>query len=925
MKSILRYVAAAATALLCAAPALTATTTSTCAWRVSNATAFSGLSDALLLTRHARGLRGTALIANTNATDSASVEAQVIARTASLDVDGDGSFNALDAAAIAKTLLGFQGGPPLPNGCEGGGQLTASVTVIGLPRYGGTGWVTADESISLNTALEHFGPVDVSGTVAIPIGSFSAALTSVGSRLVASVESPNATAARIEGRPVRGLTLAASRVDTTVVSPLTNLIDSLRTSGGISLQAAETQVQQQFGITATELYSVNPADATKRTMNLLAAAYAGYQDASEVVFDTRGRSVAIARDLATSRIMSALPLIHAQFAGAAVTYDDAQAILTENAFFPAVAEIADSVVQTMQTLPLAASLSTNTAPKSLAADAYCPEADVGISYRELGKMIFGSDNYRVGLNEQLLGVNQLFAGSCNAVRNMNVRKPTGGWHTGVDYQVLSANDTPDVRRAVPQYSVVDGTVAYVSPANPAGGTTNYGIVAITDSRNAQRIWRYLHLDRIDVAVGDTVTKGCQIGLSGGTGDSRSTFAVHAHIEVQEGPTVTGSGISNYQDVRADVPSLGFKNPRTLIDNFAEPTMQRCDQALPTLNWRYAGSIAIASPRLVRAAGFNSRGNIYVVNDLSVVSTHSPSTFGKIAADIVPVASDFGVVGTIPNLYTTAVSGAKLVLGANGAHQIPVLDLDERRVIDRIPFTGSAMGRTRLVRDRAGYPEVTALSSAADSLAVGMAGTWTSDGSSTVEMLSFPDGVAKSAYVRVAGGACSGLLAYTNRIQLSGFVTTRCSTNELLYINTTTLTAFAFATLPTQATITRLAVSKNGDKVLAATDDSVRKVTLFNLADTGLGRPTVASQLDFGGQYQYPLYPRFDESEQRIYVQRYRDYQIYSQSGTLVQTIDYPVGVTGTPATATAQLTFNASGTRLLIPLSSKVLVYNLEP
>lgn len=878
-----------------------------------------------MLTRYARGIRGPALIANTNATDAASVEAQVVARASTLDVDGDGNFNALDAAAIARTLLGFQGGPPLPNGCEGGGQLTAQVTVIGLPHYGGTGWVTADESLSQNTALEHFGVVDAAGLVGIPMGSFATALTSIGSRLVASVESPNATVARTEGRPVRGLTLATSRVDTTVISPLTNLIDSLRSSSGVSLQAAETQVLQMFGLTVTELYSINPADSTKHTMNLLAAAYAGYQDASEVVFDTRGRSVAIARDLATSRITSTLPSIHAQFAGVALTYDDARAILVENGFFPSVAEIADLVVQAIQARPLTAAVPTGNSLKSLATDPYCPEPDVGVSYRELGKMIFGSDNYRVGLNEQLVGVNQLFAGSCNAVRNMEVRKPAGGWHTGVDYQVLSASDTPDVRRAVPQYSVVDGTVTYVSPANPAGGTTNYGIVAITDSRSPQRIWRYLHLDRIDVAVGDTVTKGCQIGLSGGTGTSRATFPVHAHIEVQEGATVTGSGISNYQDVRADVPSLGFKNPRTLIDSFAEPTMQRCGQSLPVLNWRYAGSIAVNSPRLVRAAGFNSRGNIYVVNDLGVVSTHSPSTFGKIAVDIVPTATDFGVVGSLPNLYTTAISGAKLVLGANGALQVPVVDLDERRVIDRIPFTATAMGRTRLARDRASFPEVTALSSAADSLAVGMSGTWNSDGASTVEMLSFPDGVAKSAYVRVAGGMCGGLVAYTNRIQLSGFVTSRCSTNDLLYINTTTLDAFAFATLPTQAGVTRIAVSKNGDKVLVATDDGMRKVTLFNLADTGLGRPTVASQLDFGVQGQYPLYPRFDDSEQRVYVQRYRDYQIYTPTGTLVQTVLYPSGVTGTPATSTAQLTFNASGTRLLIPLSSQVLVFNLEP
>ncbi len=898
----------------------------TCAWRVSNAPSFSALSDAMLLIRYARGVRGTALIGGTNATDAGAVESLIASRRLSLDTNGDTAFDSVDALAISRSLLSFLGGPPLPNGCESGGQITAEVKVIGLPRYAGQVWLATDNSMSLNTAKQTRGLVEVSGVASIPVGEFATALLSNGTRLVAIVESPNAEAARIEGRPTRGLSLATSRVDMSLVSPLTNLIDAIRTTGTNTLVGAETQVRNLFGLSTGDLYASTPTAGALRTINLIAAAYAGYQDASEVVFDTRGRSARIARELATSRIISSLPSLHTQFAAVANTYDDAQAILTENGFFPSTAEIADAIVSQLEALPESAAVaSLKTA--TTATDPYCPESDTGVSYRDLGKMIFGSDNYRVGLNEDKLGVNQLFAGSCTADRNMdsNILGGLGGWHTGIDYQVLAATDSNDVRRAVPQFSVVAGTVVYISPANPAGGTKNYGVVAIRDSRNSQRIWRHLHLDRIDVALNDTVTIGCQIGLSGGTGSVRNSFPVHAHIEVQEGANVTGSGISNYQDQRDNVITLGFRNPRMLVDAFIEPTQTRCNDTPPVLNWRYAGSIGADANRLIRAVGFNSRGNIYVANDLSVVSTHSPSSFGKIAADITPVESDFGVSGYVPGLRTTANSGSKLILGANGARQIPILDLDERKVIDRIPFAAAQMGRTRLTRDRAAFPEVATLSAAGDSLAIGMGGTWTADGASTIEMFSFPEGVAKSRYVTVAGGSCATLYAYTNRVRLSGFITLRCSNNELLYVNDTTLSAYAFATLPTQASITRMAVSKNGDKVLVATDNSVRQITLFNLADTGLGRPTVSSQIDFGGQFQTPLYPRFDDSEQRIYVQRYQDFQIYSPTGVLGQTIPYPAGVVGTPSTPSAVMTFNASATRLLVPLSSRVLVYRLEP
>lgn len=914
-------------ALLFAAAASMSFSATTCPWRVSDGASYSALADSLLLVRYARGLRGASLIAGTGAIDALQVENQINARLPWLDLDGNGTLDLAETVALSRTLLGLPGGPQLPEGCDAGGVAAIPLQIIGVQNKAAVVWLSTVSTLLPNTGTQTQSQSNSAGVAYVPTSEFLTTLPDSGGRGSAVTRSPNAANALLDGRPVRGLTLVTPRVDMSVVSPATTVVDGLRSYGAMTVGQAESQVASSFAVTVADLYATSPSLRMYRLHSLLAAALAGYQDVSEQIFDTAGRNLAAARELAVARIMAQLPALFAAFGDAVNTYDDALAILVENGFFPPAAEIADAIVQKLEAEGGSAAAGA-AAPAAALADPYCPEQNVGVSYKELGRMLLGSDEYRVGLDEQRVGVNQLFANSCNAVRNTDasIRSGAGGWHTGIDYQVRAGGDPVTERRTVPQYSVVDGTVVYVSASNPNGGTSNYGVVAVRDNRNAQRIWRYLHLDRIDVAVGDTVNIGCQIGLSGGTGTSRASFPVHVHIEVQEGSNVTGSGISNYQDARDAVLTLGFKNPRTLVDAFVEPHQRSCNQSLPVLNWRYSGAITVLAPQLIRTAGFNARGNIYVVNDQSVVSIHSPSTFGTIAANISPTPSDFGVAGpSLPSLVTTASFGAKLLLGANGARQIPIVDLDERRVIDRVPYAATGMGRTLRARDRAGYPQVLSISMAGDALAVGMGGTWSSDGASTVELLSFPEGVASNQYVTVAGGSCAGLVAYTSRVRLSGFVTHRCSNGDLVYVNATTLTTSTFANLGLQSSVTRIAVSKNGDKVLASTDNGYRKITLFNLQGTELGAPVVSSQIDFAGQFIDPLYPRFDDSGQRIYVQRYRDFQIYSLDGTLVQTIGYPSGVSGTPSTATSQMAFNATGTKLLIPTANRVLVYSLDP
>ncbi len=76
------------------------------------------LRDGLLLQRYARGMRGTALVAGTSAV-AADVESRIAARSALLDINGNGVFDTDDAAVIGRNLFGFKNDAWLPDGKAG--------------------------------------------------------------------------------------------------------------------------------------------------------------------------------------------------------------------------------------------------------------------------------------------------------------------------------------------------------------------------------------------------------------------------------------------------------------------------------------------------------------------------------------------------------------------------------------------------------------------------------------------------------------------------------------------------------------------------------------------------------------------------------------------------------------------------------------
>jgi len=91
----------------------------------------------------------------------------------------------------------------------------------------------------------------------------------------------------------------------------------------------------------------------------------------------------------------------------------------------------------------------------------------------------------------------------------------GGAHGGID---LSSAGTPAILAALP------GAVTFAGAAGNAGNMVqiDHGGGTVTKS---------MHLSRIDVATGEPVWAGKQIGLQGNTGDS---YGAHLHFQVEQG-------------------------------------------------------------------------------------------------------------------------------------------------------------------------------------------------------------------------------------------------------------------------------------------------------------------------------------------------------------------------------------------------------
>ncbi|MDN3058583.1 M23 family metallopeptidase [Streptomyces hygroscopicus] len=107
-------------------------------------------------------------------------------------------------------------------------------------------------------------------------------------------------------------------------------------------------------------------------------------------------------------------------------------------------------------------------------------------------------------------------------------------HSGQDFVVPSGT---------PVHAVHGGVVVKAGP-NGGGDGPAYGN-AIVIKHDDATYSQYAHLSRIDVRIGQTVTTGQQIGLSGNTGN---TTGPHLHFEIRTTPNY-GSAVEPLRFLR----------------------------------------------------------------------------------------------------------------------------------------------------------------------------------------------------------------------------------------------------------------------------------------------------------------------------------------------------------------------------------------
>ncbi len=100
------------------------------------------------------------------------------------------------------------------------------------------------------------------------------------------------------------------------------------------------------------------------------------------------------------------------------------------------------------------------------------------------------------------------------------------WHNGVDISSVDARGRSVA--SVPVYAIATGVVELV---NACCYDCSYGNVVVLRHNGERSV--YAHLERIDVAEGDHVDSGQQIGLVGNTTSLRSDMVPHLHLEIVE--------------------------------------------------------------------------------------------------------------------------------------------------------------------------------------------------------------------------------------------------------------------------------------------------------------------------------------------------------------------------------------------------------
>ena len=140
------------------------------------------------------------------------------------------------------------------------------------------------------------------------------------------------------------------------------------------------------------------------------------------------------------------------------------------------------------------------------------------------------------------------------------------WIRSVDGKISSSYQSHKDRNPTSRNPGTDYAVATGTPVKAIADGTITGIVETIRGAGGRMIFQsfpggfnadYLHLSRIDVAVGQEVKQGQVIGLSGGSGlGSETGYGAHLHLSFRKGGTPSmGVGNLDFETFVTSAPSV----------------------------------------------------------------------------------------------------------------------------------------------------------------------------------------------------------------------------------------------------------------------------------------------------------------------------------------------------------------------------------
>ena len=160
-------------------------------------------------------------------------------------------------------------------------------------------------------------------------------------------------------------------------------------------------------------------------------------------------------------------------------------------------------------------------------------------------------------------------------------------HADGDEIDFNWGDTADADRGKPVLAAAAGRV---TTSAHQGSKNGYGHL-VTIGHGGGWVSYYAHLDRRDVAEGDTVAQGEQIGTVGDTTSPGNSFTPHLHFEIRNGPGQRDIQPAVFDGSKFDYPSASVRSRNSCDGNEPDDKRPRPYRVRATLDGRTAKDMA----------------------------------------------------------------------------------------------------------------------------------------------------------------------------------------------------------------------------------------------------------------------------------------------------------------------------------------------